>query len=159
MPQRAASVSGRSPKRDRRKTPARIDQRSTFAKRVAALSRLFVSQLGGGELTPLRALKIEQAATALAVAEIARGKYAKDGEGALDALVAAERRADGLIRRLGLPLEESTPALPASAAPDLSFLSDEQVEAGEAMAAEAEARENAPRRAVGPAGGVGEGRA
>ncbi len=61
----------------------------------------------GVELSPMRKLKIEQASAAMAVAELARGRYMRGGDGDLDELVRAERRADSLLNRLGLPPERS----------------------------------------------------
>ena len=63
-------------------------------------------------MSPVRALKVEQAAQAVAVAELCRGKFMRDGAGDLDELVRAERRADAAVNCLGLPPEGSRPATP-----------------------------------------------
>jgi hypothetical protein len=63
----------------------------------------------GFEISAMRRLQIDQAVQALAVAECARGAYMREGHGDLPDLVAAERRADMAIKRLGLPKEGSKP--------------------------------------------------
>jgi hypothetical protein len=63
----------------------------------------------------MRRLKIDQAANAIAVAELARSRYLQNGPGDLSDLVSAERRADAAIKRLGLPPEGPS----AARAPEL----------------------------------------
>jgi hypothetical protein len=146
-PQRVASkaTSSRKP-RIRRRTLTRLDLRTSLAKRIAELKALFTASLAaGGEttLSPLRLLKVEQAAHALAVAELARGRYMRDGDGDLAELLTAERRADAAVKRLGLPYESPRPApSSASAAPahDLSQLSNSQLDRLYALLAEASPR-------------------
>jgi hypothetical protein len=89
-----------------------MDKRTFVWRRIVELQELFTAALigdaGGAhiELTPLRKLRIEQAAQATAVAEMARGKFMRDGDGDLDDLVRAERRADSLVKKLGLPQDK-----------------------------------------------------
>jgi hypothetical protein len=102
----------------RRRGLTRLDRRTALAKRIAELRALFTAELAaGGEttLSPMRQLKVEQAAHALAVAELARGRYMRDGDGDLTELLTAERRADAAIRKLALPY--TVPARAPSSAP------------------------------------------
>src|ERR1700677_96190 len=95
--QRAASA----PKRDRRLTLTRIDRRGRLGKRIAELAAMFAVAVGG-ELTPMRKLKVDKAAQLTAIAELARGDFMRDGKGTLDDIVRLERKADQAIRALGL---------------------------------------------------------
>jgi len=85
-PHGASSNADATPKRIRRRTLTRVDKRTSVARRITELRALFTAALAGAglELSPLRQLKIEQAAQAMAVAELARGKYMRDGAGDLD---------------------------------------------------------------------------
>jgi len=84
-----------------------MDKRTFVWRRIVELQELFtaavIGDAGGAhdELTPLRKLRIEQAAQATAVAEMARGKFMRNG-GDLSDLATVERRADLAIKRLGL---------------------------------------------------------
>ncbi len=115
LPKRAISGVANAPKRSRARTLTTIDKRTLLWKRLVELRRLFSAALtqAGIELSPVRALKVEQAAQAVAVAELCRGKFMRDGAGDLDELVRAERRADAAVKRLGLP-PEGKPAGPMS---------------------------------------------
>ena len=64
----------------------------------------------GGELTPMRKLKVDKAAQLTAIAELARGDFMRDGKGTLDDIVRLERKADQAIRALGLT--EAKPKAP-----------------------------------------------
>jgi hypothetical protein len=85
-------------KRDRRRTLTRIDQRSRLGKRIRELTILFAGALGG-ELSPFRKLKIEQAAQLSAIAELARGDHMR-GKPTGD-IVRLERAAAAAVRSLG----------------------------------------------------------
>ncbi len=116
LPQHGRSEDAGPPKRIRRRTLTRVDRRTSMAKRIAALQNLFTSALtqSGVELSPVRKLKVEQAAAGLALAEYVRGRYMRDGTGDLDEVIRAERRADALLRRVGLPPEQPRVEQPAS---------------------------------------------
>jgi hypothetical protein len=120
------STPGKKRVRRRVHGPAHIDKRSTLWKRIVELRRLFTeaSISAGFQVTPLRADLVEQAAAARALAEFARGKFMRGEASDLDDLLRAERRADSLVRRLGLPAEESKPVAASTSAsepdPDLS---------------------------------------
>jgi hypothetical protein len=86
-------------KRDRRRTLTRIDQRSRLGKRIAELKLLFAGALGG-ELSPVRKLKIQRAAEISALAEQARGDILRGGKGTGD-IVRLERAAAAAVRALG----------------------------------------------------------
>ena len=77
-------------KRDRRRTLTRIDRRSRLGKRIDELTILFAGALGG-ELSPVRKLRIERAAQLSALAEQARGDHMRN-EGTSD-IVRLERAA------------------------------------------------------------------
>jgi len=81
-----------------------VDGRSVPGRRISELRAMFTAELerAGIELAPMRRLLIDQAAHALALAELARGRYMRDGTGDLADLANVERRADQTIRRLGL---------------------------------------------------------
>jgi hypothetical protein len=85
-------------KRDRRRTLTRIDRRSRLGKRIDELTILFAGALGG-ELSPVRKLRIERAAQLSALAEQARGDHMRN-EGTSD-IVRLERAAAAAIRALG----------------------------------------------------------
>jgi hypothetical protein len=96
-PQRAAVA----PKRDRRLTLTKIDKRGRLGKRVAELTAMFADAVGG-ELTPMRRMKIERAAQMVAVSELARGGFMRDGSGNLENILLAERRAAAACRAVGI---------------------------------------------------------
>jgi hypothetical protein len=85
-------------KRDRRRTLTRIDRRSRLGKRIDELTILFAGALGG-ELSPVRKLRIERAAQLSALAEQARGDHMRN-EGTSD-IVRLERAAAAAVRALG----------------------------------------------------------
>jgi hypothetical protein len=95
--QRAAVAS----KRDRRLTLTKIDRRGRLGKRIAELTAMFAAAVGG-ELTPMRKLRVDKAAQLTAIAELSRGDYMRDGKGTLDDIVRLERKADQAVRALGL---------------------------------------------------------
>jgi hypothetical protein len=90
-----------APKRDRRLTLTKIDKRGRLGKRVAELTAMFAAAVGG-ELTPMRKLKVEKAAQLTALAELARGDFMRDAKGTLDDIVRLERKADQATRALGI---------------------------------------------------------
>jgi hypothetical protein len=89
-----------------------LDKRTLLWKRIVELRGVFTTALAGAgaELSPTCKLNIEQAAEAVAVAELARGRYMRNGAGDLDELVRVERRADALVKRLSLPAERPKPS-------------------------------------------------
>jgi hypothetical protein len=97
-PPQSATV---APKRDRRLTLTKIDKRGRLGKRVAELTAMFAAAVGG-ELTPMRKLKVEKAAQLTALAELARGDFMRDAKGTLDDIVRLERKADQATRALGI---------------------------------------------------------
>jgi hypothetical protein len=94
---------GAAPKRDRRQYLTKIDNRSRLGIRIRELKALFEAAFPAGELTPLRREKIGDAAQLKALAEEQRGAWLR-GEAtcSLDDLVRIERRADQLVRALGI---------------------------------------------------------
>ena len=72
-------------------------------------------KVGADVESPLAKLRIEEAAFALAVAQHAREKFiAGGGQGDAADLVTVQRRADSLIKKLGLPVDGPSPQRPAS---------------------------------------------
>jgi hypothetical protein len=92
-------------KRDRRRTLTKIDMRSRLGRRITELSIVFTGALGGsrGELTPIKKLKIEQAAQLSALAEQARGEIMRGVKGLAGSgdIVRLERAAAAAVRALG----------------------------------------------------------
>jgi hypothetical protein len=100
------------PRRSRAQLLTRVDRRLPLGRRITELTRVFTDALAGaGELSSLRKLKIEQAAQASAVAELARGRYLRDGQGDLADLITAERHAAAAVRLIGLPKERTKPLM------------------------------------------------
>ncbi len=90
------------PKRDRRRYLTKIDKRTAFGRRVMELRSVFAESLGAAEMTPLRRLKIREAAELKAIAERARGDWMRDGAGNLDDIVRIERKADLAFQALNI---------------------------------------------------------
>jgi hypothetical protein len=90
-----------------------LDRCTRVWKRVAELTALFTRALGDIELTPLRQMKIDRAAQLTALAELARGRFMRNGDGTLDDIVRLERKADSAVRALGIV--ESKPKPPSIA--------------------------------------------
>jgi hypothetical protein len=99
------------PKRDRRRGLTKIDKRLPLGKRVAALTEMFAAAVGG-ELTPMRRLAVDKAAQLTAIAEQARGVFMRDGVGTLDDIVRLERKADQVVRALGISEAKPKPTSP-----------------------------------------------
>jgi hypothetical protein len=95
------------PKRDRRLTLTKIDRRGRLGKRIAELTEMFAA--AGGELTPMRKLKVDKAAQLTAISELARGDFMRDGVGTLDDIVRLERKADQAVRALGIAERDPRP--------------------------------------------------
>jgi hypothetical protein len=114
-PQGAASSAAGAPKprRSRKRTLTTVDRRTRIWKRIAELTALFTAAFGGVEATPIRRMKIEQAAQLTALAEIARGRFMRNGDGTLDDIVRLERKADSAVQALGVV--ESKPKPPSIA--------------------------------------------
>ena len=81
-----------------------VDRRSRVFRRITELQALFLSALesAGVELSPLRRMKIEEAAQLKALAEKTRGDYLRDGVGTLDDIVRIERKAELAVKGLGI---------------------------------------------------------
>jgi hypothetical protein len=80
-----------------------VDKRTALGKRIVELRALFLEALGGSDgLSPMKRLKVEQAAQLTALAELCRGDFMRDGAGTLDDLVRLERKADHALRALGI---------------------------------------------------------
>lgn len=88
------------PKRDRRVCLTKVDKRTAFGRRVMELRSVFAETFSQAELSPLRLLKIREAAELKAIAEKARGDFMRDGVGNLDDIVRIERKADLAVRAL-----------------------------------------------------------
>ena len=109
---RATSSAGdaRKPRRSRKRTLTTVDRRTRVWIRIADLTAMLTAALGSVELTPMRRMKIEQAAQLTALAELARGRFMRDGEGTLDDIVRLERKADSAVRALGIVESKPKPA-------------------------------------------------
>jgi hypothetical protein len=91
--------------RSRRKDLTTVDKRSRVYRRIRELETLFLStfEIAGVALTPMRRMRIAEAAQLKALAEKARGDTLRGGAGSLDDVVRIERRADAAVRAIGLP--------------------------------------------------------
>jgi hypothetical protein len=135
-----------APRRCRKRTLTKVNRRSILGKRITELTALFVDAVKADELSPLLRLKIDEAAQLKALAELARGDYMRDRRGTLDDIVRLERRAEQAVAALGLkravhvrlPSPSSAAATPA---PDLSQLSNSQLDWLYALLAEGPDRE------------------
>ena len=112
LPSQAKQNTVAAPKRVRRLTLTKVDKRGRLGKRIAELTAMFTAAVGG-ELTPMRKLKVEKAAQLTAIAELARGDFMRDGKGTLDDIVRLARKADQAVRALGLT--EAKPKQPTIA--------------------------------------------
>jgi hypothetical protein len=88
-------------KRDRRLSLTKVDRRGRLGKRISELTATFTSALGGGELSPVRRIKVQRAAELLALAEAARGDWMRAGTVSLEDVVRCEREADRAVHALG----------------------------------------------------------
>jgi hypothetical protein len=110
------------PRRSRAQALTRVDRRLPLGRRIEALKAIYFEALGGAEgLSPMRRLKVDEAAQLKALAERSRGDFMRDGVGQLSDIVAAERRADMAVRAIGPPKERLKP-LTASVAEILDRL-------------------------------------
>jgi hypothetical protein len=92
-----------APKRDRRGRLTKIDGRRLIGKRIDELKALFTSEFSADDLTPMRRMRIAEAAELRAMAEAERGAWMRgEAKCSLDELVRLERRADQAVRKLGL---------------------------------------------------------
>jgi len=99
------------PRRSRAQALTRVDRRLPLGRRIEALKAIYFEALGGAEgLSPMRRLKVDEAAQLKALAEKSRGDFMRDGVGSLDDVMVAERRADLAVRAIGLPKERPKPA-------------------------------------------------
>jgi hypothetical protein len=90
-----------APKRDRRVSLTRVSKRGRLGQRIAELRSIFTEAVVG-EISPMRRMRIAEAAELKALAEKARGDYLRDGVGDLDDIIRAERRADQAVRAIGI---------------------------------------------------------
>jgi len=116
----AARILAKAGPRKPRKRPAQVDGRTILGKRVDELRALFTAEAtrAGREMTPMLKLLVEQAASALALAELARGRYMSGDGDRLSDLATVERRADQALRRIGLPPDK--PAAPPDDGPSFA---------------------------------------
>jgi hypothetical protein len=92
-----------APKRVRRRTLTKVDRRGRLGRRIAELAAIYTAALGADELSPMRRLRVAEAAELKAVAELARGDYMRgDARGSLDDIVRLERRAEQAVKALGI---------------------------------------------------------
>jgi hypothetical protein len=89
------------PRRSRAKQLTFVNKSTRIGKRIAELTALFEGAVAG-EVSPLRRLKIDRAAQLVAIAERARGDFMRDGQGALDEILLAERRAAAACKAIGI---------------------------------------------------------
>ena len=101
--------------RSRRKDLTTVDKRSRVYRRIRELEALFLRtfESAGVALTPMRRMRVAEAAQLKALAEKARGDTLRGGAGSLDDVVRIERRADAAVRAIGLPSD--TPRQPTLA--------------------------------------------
>jgi hypothetical protein len=130
-------------KQSRRKDLTTIDRRGRVYRRIRELEMLFLSTFEGAgvPLTPMRRMRIAEAAQLKTLAEKARGDTLRGGSGSLDDVIRVERRADAAVRAIGLPSdaprEPSLAAAPTAPAQDLSQLSNSQLDSLYTLLAEA----------------------
>jgi hypothetical protein len=102
-PKLVARVGASAPKRVRRRTLTKVDRRGRLGRRIAELAAIYTAALGADELSPMRRLRVAEAAELKAVAELARGDYMRgDARGSLDDIVRLERRAEQAVKALGI---------------------------------------------------------
>jgi hypothetical protein len=93
------------------KTLTKIDRRGRLGKRITELTKLFTTAVDG-VISPLRKMRIQEAAQLKALAEQARGEFMRDGKGALEDIVPLERRAEQAVRAIGLNEAKRRPGRP-----------------------------------------------
>lgn len=80
-----------------------VDRRTIIGKRIAELRDIYVTALNGLDaISPMKRLKVDEAAQLKALAEQARGDFMRDGKGSLDDIVRIERKAGAAERALGV---------------------------------------------------------
>jgi hypothetical protein len=99
---RSGADAALKPRRSRVVTLTRVDKRLRLGKRIAELTAMYLAALGDADLSPLKRLKVDEAAQLKAVAEKTRGAYLREGEGSLDDIVRIERKAASAERALGI---------------------------------------------------------
>ena len=99
---RSAAAAARKPRRSRVVTLTRVDKRSCLGKRITELTKLYLAALGDAELSPIKRLRVAEAAQLKALAEKARGDFMRDGTGCLDDIVRIERKASAAERAVGI---------------------------------------------------------
>jgi hypothetical protein len=113
MEQQAISAPTRpepTPKRSRAKGLTWVHPQSRLGRRIAELKDIYTAAVGGSDLlSPIKHLRIAEAAELKALAEKARGEFMRDGTGHLNQVVRAERRAVQAERALGV-MEQSAGA-------------------------------------------------
>jgi hypothetical protein len=103
--QSSASAGDRpKPRRSRAQSLTHLDKRGRLAKRIAELKAIYVAALGGSEgLSPIKRLRVDEAAQLKALAEQVRGEYLRTGAGVVvDDIVRLERKASAAERGLGI---------------------------------------------------------
>jgi hypothetical protein len=105
LPETVAYAAEVAPKvrRSRAIVLTRVDRRTALGKRIAELTAIYTAALGSADaLSPMKRIKIEEAAQLKALAERARGDYLRAGTGSLDDIVRIERKASAAERALGI---------------------------------------------------------
>jgi hypothetical protein len=106
-----AAVSERS-NWSQRRTLTKIDRRLPLGKRITELTKLFTEAVGG-EITPLRRMRIAEAAELKAWAEKARGDHFRNGTPAIEDVVPLERAAAAAFKAIGIVEPKRLPGRPS----------------------------------------------
>jgi hypothetical protein len=104
------------PRRSRAIVLTRVDRRTALGKRIAELTAIYVAALGGIDaISPIKRLKVADAAQLRALAELARGEHLRAGSGVLDDIVRIERKASAAEKALGIAEKPDKPPGPTLA--------------------------------------------
>jgi hypothetical protein len=102
-PAELATDEPQKPRRSRAINLTGVDQRTVIGKRISELRAIYTAALGGVRgLSPIKRMKIDDAAQLRALAERARGNWARDSLGCLDDVVRIERKATLAESALGI---------------------------------------------------------
>jgi hypothetical protein len=104
------------PRRSRAIVLTRVDRRTALGKRIAELRDIYIAALNGLDaISPVKRLRVDEAAQLKALAELARGDFMRDGKGNLDDIIRVERKASAAERALGIVEKPDKPAAPTLA--------------------------------------------
>jgi hypothetical protein len=102
-PHASSAHAAQKPALSRALTLTRVDRRGRMGKRIAELRAIYVAALGGPDaLSPIKRMRVDEAAQLKALAELARGDFMRDGKGSIDDIVRIERKASAAERVLGI---------------------------------------------------------